>query len=162
MIAQQRMTVREGASRPAVEVSRRLQRIDHFDEAPRLGPAHTTPGEHHGSLAMGKRSDHLIERARIDPTRLGRPISSRPTDGGLLHHVELDIHRDVEEHRRPPAGEGVARRDGDVVGQPLHLPAGPRPGGDGAEQPRVVHLLEPALELLAKQMAAAEKQQRRL
>ena len=90
------------------------------------------------------------------------PVSSWPIDRGLLHHVELDVHRYVEEDRRTPAGEGMPRRHCDVVGQPLHLPAGTRPGGDGTEEPGVVHLLKPAPEFLTEEVAAAEEQHRRL
>src|SRR5690606_38855436 len=88
-------------------------------------------------------------------------VVSRKIDRPFVDHVELYVHRDVEEHRAPSTLEGATGGGGDVGGEAVELPGGVRPGGDRVEQTGMVHLLETAHQLLAGEVAASQEEKRR-
>ena len=81
----------------------------------------------------------------------GRPVGAAVVGeehGCLVDLFELQVHRDVEEHRPAPALVGMADGGGDGLRQALGLPSRARPVRDRPHQPWVVHLLEASHELL--------------
>ena len=159
--AEKGVVVRQRASGARIREDGGMERLRHFEQRLRSVPPHSVARKDHRALAPGQQVGDEVDCSRIGPGLLGGSVPRRQ-GGVLVDQARLHVEWDVEEHGSASAAEGVASRDGDVVGQPRRLPCRRRQLRDRPEQRRVVHLLEAARQLLADEVAPTENEHRRV
>ena len=135
----------EAAARLPVHVHR------HPEGAHELGiglapprPEELAAHEADGSLGAAQQLEGLLDEARIGPhARLGA-IVGRHHDVVVVHRVEEEVERHLQEHRARHVGGGDAERGRDVLAEAARARHRHGPLGDRPHQVDVVHVLQPA------------------